>query len=92
MDSDFQSDRDSRKSTSAYVFTLGGGAIIWRSTKQSFVADPTMEAEYVTACVEAKEVVWLGNFLKEVGVVPSLEALITIYCDNSVAIANSKES
>jgi hypothetical protein len=25
--SDFQSDRDSRKSTSSYVFTLGGGAI-----------------------------------------------------------------
>ncbi|XP_070018025.1 secreted RxLR effector protein 161-like [Nicotiana sylvestris] len=26
-DSDFQSDRDSRKSTSGYVFILGGGAI-----------------------------------------------------------------
>ena len=26
-DFDFQSDRDSRKSTSSYVFTLGGGAI-----------------------------------------------------------------
>ncbi|XP_075091781.1 secreted RxLR effector protein 161-like [Nicotiana tabacum] len=26
-DSDFQSDRDSRKFTSRYVFTLGGGAI-----------------------------------------------------------------
>ena len=27
-DSDFQSDIDSRKSTSGYVFTFGGGAII----------------------------------------------------------------
>ena len=32
-DSDFQSDRESRKSTSGYVFTLGGGAISWRSVK-----------------------------------------------------------
>ena len=30
-DSDFQSDIDSRKSTSGYVFTFGGGAISWRS-------------------------------------------------------------
>jgi len=29
-DSDFMSDKDSRKSTSGYVFTLGGGAISWR--------------------------------------------------------------
>ena len=32
-DSDFQSDRDNSKSTSGYVFTLGGGAIAWRSVK-----------------------------------------------------------
>ena len=38
-DSDFMSDRDSRKSTSGYVFTLGGGAISWRSIKQSCIAD-----------------------------------------------------
>ncbi|XP_033517529.2 secreted RxLR effector protein 161-like [Nicotiana tomentosiformis] len=30
---DFQSDRDSRKSTLGNVFTLGGGAISWRSIK-----------------------------------------------------------
>ncbi len=33
IDSDFQSDQDSRKSTSGFVFTLGGGAVIWRSVK-----------------------------------------------------------
>ncbi|XP_075111558.1 secreted RxLR effector protein 161-like [Nicotiana tabacum] len=54
-DSDFQSDRDSRKSTSGNVFTLGGGAISWRSIKQTCVADSTMEAEYVAASEIAKE-------------------------------------
>ena len=44
-DSDFQSDRESKKSTSGYVFTLGDGAISWRSVKQSSTADSTMEAE-----------------------------------------------
>ena len=37
--SDFQSDKDSRKSTSGSVFTPGGAAIVWRSVKQSSIAD-----------------------------------------------------
>ena len=48
-DSDFQSNIDFKKSTSGYVFTLGGGAISWRSVKQSCIANSTMEDEYVAA-------------------------------------------
>ncbi|KAK0587347.1 hypothetical protein LWI29_021335 [Acer saccharum] len=89
--SDFQSDSDSRKSTSGAVFTIGGGAVIWRSIKQSCIADSTMEAEYVAACEAAKEAVWLRQFLIDLEVVPSANKQITIYCDNSGAVANSKE-
>ena len=53
--SDFQSDIDFRKSTLGCVFTLGGGAITWRSVKQSCIVDSTMEAEYVAACEAATE-------------------------------------
>ena len=35
MDSDFQLDKDFCKSTSWFIFTLGGRAISWRSVKQS---------------------------------------------------------
>ena len=90
-DSDFQSDSNSRKFTSGSVFTLGGGAVIWRSIKQSCIADSTMEAEYVAACEAAKEAVWLRQFLINLEVVPSANKQITIYCDNSGAVANSKE-
>ena len=90
-DSDFQSDRDNSKSTSGYVFTLGGGAISWRSVKQKCVSDSTMEAEYVAASEAAKEAVWLRNFLMDLDVIPGLPKIITIYCDNSGAVANSKE-
>ena len=90
-DFDFQSDRDNSKSTSGYVFTLGGGAIVWRSVKQKCVADSTMEAEYVAASEAAKEAVWLRNFLMDLDVIPGLPRSITIYCDNSGAVANSKE-
>ena len=53
-DSDVMSDKDSPKSMSRSVFTLGGGAVVWRSVKQSSIAYSTMEAEYIAACEVAK--------------------------------------
>ena len=61
-DSDFQTCKDSRKSTSGSVFLLGGGTIVWRSVKQGCTADSTMEAEYVAAAEASKEAVWLRKF------------------------------
>ena len=87
----FQSDLDFRKSTSGCVFTLGGRAITWRSVKQSCIADSTMEVEYVAACEVAKEAVWLKKFLSNLGVVRIKQVLITLFCDNSGAIAQSKD-
>ena len=89
-DSDFQSDIESRKSTSGYVFILGGGAVS-RSVKQSSIANSTIEVEYIAASKAAKEAVWLKNFLMDLGVVPSVQSAITFYYDNSGAVANSKK-
>ena len=48
-DSNFSSDADLRKSTSGYVFTMGGAVVGWRSIKKSCILDSTMEVEYVAA-------------------------------------------
>ena len=90
-DSDFMSYKDMRKSTSGYVFTLGGGAVSWRIIKQKYIADSTTESQYVAACEAAKEAVWLKKFLMELGVVPASLSPIILYCDNSRAVAQSKE-
>ena len=90
-DSDFQSDLDFRKSTSSCVFTLGYGAISWRSVKQSCIVVSTLEAEYVVACEAAKEAVWLKKFLSDLGVVRMEQVPITLFCDNIGAIAQSKD-
>ncbi|KAA0032993.1 gag/pol protein [Cucumis melo var. makuwa] len=90
-DSDFQTDKDHRKSTSGSVFTLNGGAVVWRSIKQSCIVDSTMEAEYIASCEAAKEAVWLKKFLIDLEVVPNMHLPITLYCDNSGAVANSRE-
>ena len=44
----------------------------------------------MTALKAAKEAVWLRNFLLDLGVVPSMQLPITLYCDNSGAVPNSK--
>ena len=62
-DSDFQGDKDSRKSTSGSVFVLNGGSVVWRSVKQSCIADSTMEAEYITTFKAIKKVFGSRNLL-----------------------------
>ncbi|RVW42881.1 Retrovirus-related Pol polyprotein from transposon TNT 1-94 [Vitis vinifera] len=58
-DSDFAGCLDSRRSTSGYIFMLAGGAVSWKSVKQTLIASSTMEAEFI-ACYEASNHgIWL---------------------------------
>ena len=43
---------DDRKSTSGYIITLVGGAISWKSSKQTITTSSMMYAEFVV-CYEA---------------------------------------
>ena len=89
-DADFANCLDSRKSTSGFVFMLAGGAISWKSAKQSLIASSTMEAEFV-ACFEAtNQALWLRNFISGLGVVDSIAKPLKIFCDNTAAVFFSK--
>ncbi|KAJ9552609.1 hypothetical protein OSB04_016654 [Centaurea solstitialis] len=90
-DASFQTDRDDFRSQSGYVFTLNGGTISWKSSKQDTIADSTTETEYIAASDAAKEAVWLKNFLSDLRVVASVSRPIDIFCDNSGAVAQAKE-
>ncbi|KAE8710199.1 dr1-associated corepressor-like isoform X1 [Hibiscus syriacus] len=57
----------SRRSTTGYVYTLGGTAVSWVSQLQKIVALSTTEAEYVVVTEANKEMVWLQSFLEELG-------------------------
>ena len=48
-------DKDSRRSTTGYVFTVGGTTVSWISKLQQVVALSTTEAEYVAATEASKE-------------------------------------
>src|SRR3972149_2966399 len=69
VDSDFAGDLDDRKSTSGYVFCLGGSSISWRSCLQEVTALSTTEAEYMAITEGFKEACWLSGLVGEFGLV-----------------------
>ncbi|KAJ9561425.1 hypothetical protein OSB04_006585 [Centaurea solstitialis] len=90
-DASFQTDVDNSCSQSGWVFLLNGGAVTWKSSKQPTVAESTCESEYIAASEAAKEATWLQNFIGDLGVVPTINEPIEIFCDNTGAIALTKE-
>ena len=70
-DSDYAG--DDRKSTSRYVFTLAGGAILWKSSKQTVTTSSIMYAEFVACCEATGQVNWLKKFI------PGLKIVDDIY-------------
>ena len=90
-ESSFQSDPDDSRSTSGFLFTLNGGAVSWKSSKQPTTANSTTQAEYIAASDAAKEAVWLKKFITDLGVVPTISDPIPLLCDNNGAIAQAKE-
>ncbi|GJV14346.1 hypothetical protein Tco_1359669 [Tanacetum coccineum] len=85
-------DVDDLKSQTGYVFVLNGGVVDWKSAKQSIFATSSAEAEYIAAFDASKEAVWVRKFISGLGVVPTIEKPINMYCDNTGAIAIANES
>lgn len=64
-DSDWAGDIADRKSTSGCMFLMGGGAVSWRSNKQTCVALSTAEAEYVALYAASQEAMWLQQLVSD---------------------------
>ncbi|KAL0320001.1 UNVERIFIED_CONTAM: Retrovirus-related Pol polyprotein from transposon TNT 1-94 [Sesamum radiatum] len=83
VDSNYANDRDSRRSTTSYVFTLCGACISWKSQLQNIVALSTTEAEYIATIEAFKEAIWLKGILTEIGF---LKNNVTIFSDSQSSI------
>jgi hypothetical protein len=62
IDASFQTNPDELKSQSGFLFTINGGAVSWKSSKQEIVANSTIEAKYIATSESAKEGVWIRKF------------------------------
>nr|GEW88465.1 retrovirus-related Pol polyprotein from transposon TNT 1-94 [Tanacetum cinerariifolium] len=91
-DAGYLTDADDLKSQTGYVFILNGGAVDWKSAKQSIFATSSVEVKYTAAFDASKEAVWVRKFISGLRVVPTIEEPISMYCDNTGAIAIANES
>jgi hypothetical protein len=58
-DSDFVGCKDTKKSTSGYVFLLAGGVISWNSSNQTVTTSSMMYAEFVACYDVTEQAMWL---------------------------------
>ena len=54
-DANWISDSDEIKSTTGYIFNLGGGVVAWKSSKQTLIATSTTELELIAFESASKE-------------------------------------
>ncbi|XP_040369489.1 secreted RxLR effector protein 161-like [Rosa chinensis] len=94
LDADFAGEySDSRKSTSGYVFMLTGGAIAWKSVKQTQIATSTVMAEYIAIYEAMCQGLWLKNFLQQTKLVSSIISKpLKVHCDNLAAVYFTKNN
>ncbi|KAL3691662.1 hypothetical protein R1sor_005313 [Riccia sorocarpa] len=88
-DADWGGDIDSRRSTSGYLFQLGGCPITWASKKQPTVSLSSTEAEYRALTEAAKEASWLRLLGRDLHL--DIDNPTPLYCDNisSIKLANN---
>ena len=89
-DANWISDLDKIKSTSGCIFTLGGGVVAWKSSKQTLIATSTMEAEFIALDSVGKEVEWLRNFLSRIPLGMQLTPSMSMHCDFQATISIAK--
>jgi len=87
-DFDYGGDKDDKKSTSTYVFSIGSGVFSWASKKKPIVSLSTIEVKYRAMSVAAQEAIWLRHLLKEIGYGQSDPSLIS--SDNQPVISLAK--
>jgi hypothetical protein len=75
-----------------YIFTLGGGAISWRSYKQTMLTKSTMEAKHTALYTASTEAEWLRELLMDLPIVHKPIPAILINCYNQTVITKVKNS
>ncbi|PHT32230.1 hypothetical protein CQW23_28567 [Capsicum baccatum] len=77
------------KSTSGYVFTIDGGVVSLKLSKQTCIARSTMKSEFIALDKTDEEAEWLQNFLKDIPYWPKPVAPVCIHCDSQAAIGRA---
>jgi hypothetical protein len=91
-DADYGGCRDTRRSTSGYIFTMAGGPVTWSSKRQNTVALSTVEAEYVAMSRCAQQMTWMKSWMDEVSIEHTIPGIIKGDSQGAIALTrNTKD-
>jgi hypothetical protein len=79
---------DNCRSTDGYVVKIGTGIVSWSLKLQTLVALSIIEAEYISTVKVRKEIIWMHQFLGELGY--KIPRPSVLWMDNQSAIEVSK--
>ncbi len=86
---DWGGDLEDRRSTTRFVFMIGGRAISWSSKRQPTIALSTTEAEYMANTQATKEAIWITKLMMDLGYMEEKKMMV-MRCDNQGAISLTK--
>ena len=66
-DADWGSDCNDCRSTTGYLFQIGGTAVTWKSQKQSCISLSAAEAECIALSSTTQEAVWIRELNSDLG-------------------------
>jgi len=75
-DVDWVSDLEDRRSTTGFVFMMGGGAISWSSKRQPTIVLSTTKVEYMASMQATKKTIWMTKLMKELGYMKKNKAMV----------------
>jgi transposase InsO family protein len=87
-DADLGGNVDNARSTAGFAMTVGGGAVMWGSRLQRHVSLSSTESEYTTAAATGCEIMWMRDFLDEIGY--DISGPSTLYLDSNSALQVAK--
>ncbi len=88
-DADWGGDLEDRRSTTGFVFMIGGGAISWSSKRQPTITLSTTEAKYMVNTQATKKTIWITKLMMDLRYMEEKKAMV-IRCDNQGAISLTK--
>lgn len=71
------------------MFILAGGAVSWKSKKQTCITHSTMESEFVALASAGQEAEWLRDLLLEVPLAKDNISTVSIHCDSQSTLARA---
>lgn len=87
VDADWAGDVETRRSTTGFIFKLGGGLISWGSRKQSNITLSSTEAEYVALSEACSEFKWIKMLLGDLNL-GNVTATINEDNQSCISLAN----